>query len=176
MLRVLAASSDMPVAEYIRHVLNRHIAESGTAFREKGAVFKQGEQALQSFTLAVKEFILLYKAGATQDALKEGKEAEDLGGLKPGEVGIAGGLVGNPKRAELEGRTWEAFLRAYEFFQTEEAAANAKARLRVLEVVANLARTERAILADIDKAQVDDLLDRVEESLKGVENGKKSSG
>ncbi len=130
----------------------------------------RGELALQAFTRAVKGFILLYKAGEAQDALDQGQEAVDLGGLKPHEVvSIAGGLAANPKRAKLERRTWDAFLRAYEFFQTEEAAANAKARLHVLEVVANLARTERAILADMDRAEVDELLERVEVSLSGLE-------
>jgi len=139
-LRVLAVRSGVSVAEYVRGLLHAHIVERGAAFRERGA-------ALNFFIHAVKEYVLLYREG----------------------VAIATGLPAKERRSELERKTWEAFQKAYELFQSEEVAANAKARVRVMEVLANLARTERAILADMDKAEVDDLMDRLEESLSGLE-------
>jgi hypothetical protein len=95
----------------------------------------------------VKEYVLLYRENVTVTAALPAKE----------------------KRAELERKTWEAYKRAYEWYESEEAALNARARLRVLEVLANLARTERAILADMDRAEVDELMDQLEESLSGLE-------
>jgi len=110
-------------------------------------IYNCGNRIYDSFLRAVKEYVLLYRENVTVIAALPAKE----------------------KRAELERKTWEAYKRAYEWYESEEAALNARARLRVLEVLANLARTERAILADMDRAEVDELMDQLEESLSGLE-------
>ena len=74
-----------------------------------------------SFVRTVKEYILLYCEAA----------------------GLPGSLLAREKRAELERKNRGAYMSAYEWWVTEEPAQNAKARFQVLEVLANLARTER---------------------------------
>lgn len=153
MLKMLARRKGVSVTAYTRKTLHDHIIEQGAVFLQKGAVFRQ------QFIRDVKEYVLLYREPVvTKEPMKEEK---DSGAPSPK-------LPGQEKRQQLEAKMWEAFNTAYKWFQTEDASANATARLRVLEVLANVARTERAILADMDKAVVDDLVERVEVELNGL--------
>ena len=80
-------------------------------------------------------------------------------------VAVAGALPGKERRAELEKLTWEAVKKAHEFIQTEEAAKNAKHRMLAIQTVALITRAEAEILADMDKAEVDQIVQRIEAAL-----------
>ena len=80
-------------------------------------------------------------------------------------VGVAGALPGKERRAELEKLTWEAVKKAHEFIQTEEAAKNAKHRMLAIQAVALITRAEAEILSDMDQAEVDQIVQRIEAAL-----------
>lgn len=144
-LTALAKHDGVTRVEYIRRVLRGHIRERGIALMERGI-------ALNQFTASVKQFILAYREA----------------------VPIAGGLPGVEKRGDLEKLTWSCIKEAYEFAQSEEAASNAKARLQALFILSNLIRVERMILADQDKAAVDEIVEKIEENLDGLEKETKT--
>lgn len=135
-LRMLALKRGTTLSDYMRDMVRNHLLEMGPRFGESGV-------RLDRFTSSVKQFILTYR---------------EL-------VLVSAGLPAKPKREELEHLTWNAALRAYEFAKSEEAAAHAKARLRAMEVLANLIRAERLILQDQDKAAVDEIIEEIEEGL-----------
>jgi hypothetical protein len=113
-----------------------HILQRGAAFRERGA-------ALRAFITAGKAWIIAYHEC----------------------VAIAGALPGKERRAELEKLTWEAVKKAHEFIQTEEAAKNAKHRMLAIQAIALITRAEAEILVDMDKAEVDQIVQRIEAAL-----------
>lgn len=145
-LRALALKHGITMSDYMRDMVRHHLLETGPQFGESGV-------RLDRFIRSVKQFILTYRGLAV----------------------VSAGLPAKPKREELEHLTWDAVLRAYEFAKSEEAAANAKARLRAMEVLGNLVRAERLILHDQDEAAVDDLVEKIEESLSGLEKKTKQS-
>jgi hypothetical protein len=140
-LRALALQSDVPLAEYVRGIVHDHILQRGAAFRERGA-------ALRAFINAGKEWIVAYRGEV---------------------VFIAAGLPAKLRRAELEKLTWEAVKKAYEFIQTEEAAKNAKHRMLAIQALALITRAEEEILKDMDKAEVDQVVERIEAALNAME-------
>jgi hypothetical protein len=75
-------------------------------------------------------------------------------------LGIAG-LPAKPKRDQLEELAWRILNEAIGFKESEEAAQNARARLRVMQVVSNLMRVHLAILHEQDAAAVDELIDEL---------------
>jgi len=79
--------------------------------------------------------------------------------------GRCGSAAGKERRAELEKLTWEAVKKAHEFTQTEEAAKNAKHRMLAIQTVALITRAEAEILADMDEAEVDQIVQRIEAAL-----------
>jgi hypothetical protein len=117
-----------------------HILQRGAAFREKGA-------ALRALINAGKAWVIAYHEC----------------------VAVAAGLPGKERRAELERLTWEAVKKAHEFIQTEEAAKNAKHRILALQAVALITRAEEQILADMDKAEVDQIVQRIEAALNAMD-------
>jgi hypothetical protein len=135
-LKVFAFQSDVPLAEYVRGIVHDHILERGGAFRERGG-------GLRAFINAGKAWVITYHQY----------------------VEIAGALPGKDRRAELEKLTWEAVKKAHEFIQTEEAAKNAKHRLLAMQAVALITRAEEEILVDMDKAEVDQVVQRIEAAL-----------
>ena len=138
-LRALALKRGTTMSDYMRDVVRHHLLEMGPQFGKSGV-------RLDCFIRSVKQFILAYR--------------------EP--VVVSAGLPAKPKREELERLTWDAVLRACEFAKSEEAATQAKARLRAMEVLANLIRAERLILLDQDKAAVDDLIERLEIGLQDL--------
>lgn len=78
-------------------------------------------------------------------------------------------LPGAEKRDDLEELTWKALQEAVSFGKTEDAAADAEARLLVLRVANALMRTELAILKAQDDAFVDALLEELGADLNGLE-------
>ena len=139
-LRAFAFQSGVPLAEYVRGMVHDHILERGAGLRERGA-------ALRAFINAGKEWVIAYH----------------------GCVVIAGALPGKERRAELEKLTWEAVKKAHEFIQTEEAAKNAKHRMLAIQAVALITRAESEILVDMDKAEVDQVVQRIEAALSDME-------
>ena len=135
-LKVFAFQSGVPLAEYVRDIVHDHILERGGAFRERGG-------ALRALINAVKAWVIAYHEC----------------------VAVAAGLPGKERRAELEKLTWEAVKKAHEFIQTEEAAKNAKHRMLAIQTVALITRAEAEILADMDKAEVDQIVQRIEAAL-----------
>jgi hypothetical protein len=135
-LKVFAFQSDVPLAEYVRGLAHDHILERGGAFRERGG-------ALRALINAGKAWVIAYHEC----------------------VAVAGALPGKERRAELEKLTWEAVKKAHEFIQTEEAAKNAKHRMLAIQAVALITRAEAEILADMDKAEVDQIVQRIEAAL-----------
>jgi len=135
-LKAFAFQSGVPLAEYVRGMVHDHILQRGAAFRERGA-------ALRTFINAGKAWVIGYR--------------ED--------VAIAGALPGKERRAELERLTWEAVKKAHEFIQSEEAAKNAKHRILAIQAVALITRAESEILVDMDKAEVDQIVERIEAAL-----------
>ena len=135
-LKAFAFQSDVPLAEYVRDIVHDHILERGGAFRERGG-------ALRALINAGKAWVIVYHQC----------------------VGVAGALPGKERRAELEKLTWEAVKKAHEFIQTEEAAKNAKNRILVIQAIALITRAEEQILADMDKAEVDQIVQRIEAAL-----------
>ena len=135
-LKVFAFQSGVPLAEYVRDMVHDHILERGGAFRERGG-------ALRALINAGKAWVIAYHEC----------------------VAVAGALPGKERRAELEKLTWEAVKKAHEFIQTEEAAKNAKHRMLAIQAVALITRAEAGILADMDKAEVDQIVQRIEAAL-----------
>jgi len=135
-LKAFAFHSGVPLAEYVRDIVHDHILQRGGAFRERGG-------ALRALINAGKAWVIAYH----------------------GCVAIAAGLPGKERRAELEKLTWEAVKKAHEFFETEEAAKNAKYRMMALQAIALITRAEEEILADMDKAEVDQIVQRIEAAL-----------
>ena len=80
-------------------------------------------------------------------------------------IAVARTLPGKRRRAELEKLTWEAVRKAHDFIQTEEAAKNAKHRMLAIQAVALITRAEAEILVDMDKAEVDQIVQRIEAAL-----------
>jgi hypothetical protein len=74
-------------------------------------------------------------------------------------------LPAKERRAELERLTWEAVKKAHEFIQTEEAAKNAKHRMLAIQAIALITRAEEEILSDMDQAEVDQIVQRIEAAL-----------
>ena len=135
-LKAFAFQSDVPLAEYVRGLVHDHILERGGAFRERGG-------ALRGLINAVKAWLIAYHEC----------------------VAVAGALPGKERRAELEKLTWEAVKKVHEFIQTEEAAKNAKHRMLAIQAVALITRAEEEILADMDQAEVDQIVERIEAAL-----------
>ena len=135
-LKVFAFHSGVSVPDYVRGLVHDHILQKGAAFREKGA-------ALRALINAGKAWLNAYHEC----------------------VAVAAGLPGKERRAELERLTWEAVKKAHEFIQTEEAAKNAKHRILALQAIALITRAEEQILADMDKAEVDQIVQRIEAAL-----------
>ena len=135
-LKAFAFQSGVPLAEYVRVMVHDHILQRGAAFRERGA-------ALRALINAGKAWVIAYHEC----------------------VAVAGALPGKERRAELEKLTWEAVKKAHEFIQTEEAAKNAKHRMLAIQTVALITRAEAEILADMDKAEVDQIVQRIEAAL-----------
>jgi hypothetical protein len=139
-LKAFAFQSGVPLAEYVRGMVHDHILERGAGLRERGA-------ALRALINAEKAWLIAYHGG----------------------VVIAGALPGKERRAELEKLTWEAVKKAHEFIQTEEAAKNAKHRMLAIQAVALITRAESEILVDMDKAEVDQVVQRIEAALSDME-------
>ena len=139
-LRAFAFQSGVPLAEYVRGMVHDHILERGAGLRERGAAYR-------ALINAGKAWVIAYH----------------------GDVVIAGALPGKERRAELEKLTWEAVKKAHEFIQTEEAAKNAKHRMLAIQAVALITRAESEILADMDKAEVDQVVQRIEAALSDME-------
>lgn len=135
-LKAFAFQSDVPLAEYVRGMVHDHILQRGAAFRERGA-------ALRGLINAGKAWVIAYHEC----------------------VAIVGALPGKERRAELEKLTWEAVKKAHEFIQTEEAAKNARHRMLAIQAVALITRAEEEILADMDQAEVDQIVERIEAAL-----------
>ena len=135
-LKAFAFQSDVPLAEYVRGMVHDHILQRGAASRERGA-------ALRALINAGKAWVIAYHEC----------------------VAIAGALPGKERRAELERLTWEAVKKAHEFIQTEEAAKNARHRMLAIQAVALITRAEEEILADMDQAEVDQIVERIEAAL-----------
>jgi len=64
-------------------------------------------------------------------------------------VAVAGGLPGKERRTELERLTWEA-------------AKNERHRMLAIQAIALITRAEEEILADMDKAEADQIVRRIE--------------
>lgn len=139
-LKAFAFQSGVPLAEYVRGMVHDHILQRGAAFRSGGA-------ALRSLINAGKAWVNAYCKC----------------------VVIAGGLSGKDRRTELERLTWEAVKKAHEFIQTEEAAKNAKHRMLAIQAIALITRAEEEILLDMDKAEVDQIVERIEAALNVME-------
>jgi hypothetical protein len=135
-LKAFAFQSGVPLAEYVRGMVHDHILQRGAALRERGA-------ALRALINAGKAWVIAYHEC----------------------VAVAGVLPGKERRAELEKLTWEAVKKAHEFIETEEAAKNAKHRMLAIQAVALITRAEAEILADMDKAEVDQIVQRIEAAL-----------
>jgi hypothetical protein len=139
-LRALALKRGITFSEYLRDLVRQHLIETGPQFGESGIRLDHLIRSVKQFTLTYRELVV-----------------------------VSAGLPAKPKREELERLTWDAVLRAYEFAKSEEAAAHAKARLRAVEVLANLVRAERLILLDQDKAAVDEIIEELEKNLGSME-------
>jgi len=135
-LKVFAHEDGVPVSEYVREMVREHILQRGARFMEPGA-------RLRALINAGKTWVIAYHRCVT----------------------VAAGLPGKERRAELERLTWEAVKKAHEFIQTEEAAKNAKYRMLAIQAVALITRAEEEILADMDKAEVDQIVQRIEAAL-----------
>jgi hypothetical protein len=135
-VKALASQDDVSFAEYVRDMFHDHILVRGAAFRERGAAFTALINAGKAWVMAYYEC-----------------------------VGIAAQLPGKDRRAELEKLTWDAVKKAHEYIQTEEAAKNAKHRILAMQAVALITRAEEQILADMDKAEVDQIVQRIEAAL-----------
>jgi hypothetical protein len=75
------------------------------------------------------------------------------------------GLPSTEKRDKLETITWQAIHEALEWSRSEEAAAKAGARARIMHLVNALIRTELAILDSRDEAHVEELVQELEAEL-----------
>jgi len=139
-LKAFAFQSGVPLAEYVRGMVHDHILERGAGLRERGA-------ALRALINAGKAWLIAYHGG----------------------VVIAGALPAKERRAEPEKLIWEAVKKAHEFIQTEEAAKNAKHRMLAIQAVALITRAESEILVDMDKAEVDQVVQRIEAALSDME-------
>lgn len=135
-LKAFAFQSGVPLAEYVRDMVHDHILERGGAFRERGGAFRALINAGKAWVISYHEC-----------------------------VAVAASLPGKERRAELERLTWEAVKKAHEFIQTEEAAKNAKHRMLAIQAIALITRAEEEILADMDKAEVDQIVQRIEVAL-----------
>jgi hypothetical protein len=105
---------------------------------------------LQEFLRIVEEWIQLYRS-----------------------VGIAG-LPGTERRAQLERIIWQALQEIVEYSKTEEAAKNAAERRRVMDLLNHAVRAELAVLHEQDYFFVEDLIEKLEESMKENEEEKEA--
>jgi hypothetical protein len=137
-LKAFALQSDVSLAEYVRDMVHDHILQSGAAFRESGAAFRAFINAVKAWVIDYRECVLIAGGGA---------------------------LPAKERRAELERLTWEAVKKAHEFIQTEEAAKNAKHRMLAIQTIALITRAEEEILSDMDRAEVDQVVQRIEAAL-----------
>lgn len=130
----MAKRKQVTVGWYLRDtVVKEHMRQDYNA--------RKGIDLLTPFTRTVKEFILTQRGQM---------------------ISIASSLPADHKRRELERLTWQAVQQAYAYSQTEDAANNAKARLRGLTVLADLVTIERALINDEDDAFVDKLLEELD--------------
>jgi hypothetical protein len=106
---------------------------------------------LQEFLRIIEEWIELYRS-----------------------VGIAG-LPGTERRAQLEKIIWQALQEIAEYSKTEEAAKNAAERRRAMELLNHAVRAELAVLHEQDYFYVEDLIEKLEESMKEDEEEKKAA-
>jgi len=135
-LRGFAYQEGVPVSEYVREMVHDHILQRGGRFRETGV-------RLRVLSSAVKAWLIAYHES----------------------VAIAGQLPGKERRAELEKLTWDAVKKAHEFIESEDAAKNARHRILAIQAIALITRAEEEILLDMDKAEVDEIVKRIEETL-----------
>jgi hypothetical protein len=138
-LKGFAFLDGVPLAEYVRGMAHDEILKRGASFQERGTAFR-------ALTHSVKAWLMTYYAC----------------------VEIAGQLPGKERRAELERLTWNAVKKAHEFIETEEAAKNAKHRILAIQAIALITRAEEQILLDMDKAEVDEIVKRIEEILRVI--------
>jgi hypothetical protein len=134
-LKAFAYQEGIPVSEYVREMVHDHILQRGARFRGTGA-------RLRALSNAAKAWLVAYHRC----------------------VAIAG-LPGKERRAELEKLTWDAVKKAHEFIESEEAAKNARHRILAIQAIALITRAEEEILLDMDKAEVDEIVKRIEETL-----------
>jgi len=139
-LKVFAFQTGVPLAEYVRVMVHDHILQRGAGFRESGA-------GLRALVRAGKAWVIAYREC----------------------VAVAAGLPGKERRTELEKLTWNAVKRAHEFIETEEAAKNAKHRILAIQAIALITRAEEQILLDMDRAEVDEIVKRIEEILSVID-------
>jgi hypothetical protein len=139
-LKAFAHQEGVAVSEYARRMVHDHILERGAEFSQAGVRFSQGDVRLKAMIMAIKAWLIAYYQS----------------------VAIAGQLPGKERRAELERLTWEAVKKAHEFIQTEEAAKNAKHRILAIQAIALITRAEEQILADMDKGEVGQIVERIE--------------
>jgi hypothetical protein len=107
---------------------------------------------LQEFTHMVSEWVNLYRS-----------------------VGVAG-LPGTEKRAELEKIMWQALQEIAEYSKSEEAAKNAEERRRVMELLNRAVRAELAVLHEQDAFYVEDLIEKLETSMRKLDEEKAATG
>lgn len=107
---------------------------------------------LQEFTRMVTEWINLYRS-----------------------VGVAG-LPGTEKRAGLEKIMWQALQEIAEYSKSEEAAKNAEERRRVMELLNRAVRAELAVLHEQDAFYVEDLIEKLETSMRKLDEEKAKTG
>jgi hypothetical protein len=138
-LKGLALLDGVSLAEYVREMAHDELLKRGSAFRESGSAFRAVSSAGKAWVIAYHRC-----------------------------VGLAG-LPGKERRAELEKLTWDAVKKAHEYIQTEEAAKNAKHRIVAMQAVALITRAEEQILLDMDKAEVDEIVKRIEEILNVID-------
>jgi len=139
-LKAFAFQDGVSFAEYVRGMVHDHILERGAVFRERGAAFRALSNAGKAWVMAYYE-----------------------------RVAVAGALPGKERRAELEKLTWNAVKKAHEFIETEDAAKNAKHRILAIQAIALITRAEEQILLDMDKAEVDEIVKRIEEILNVID-------
>jgi len=139
-LKAFAFIDGVSLAEFVRSMAHDEILKRGASFREGGTAFRALSNAGKAWLMAY------YQC-----------------------VAIAGQLPGKERRAELEKLTWNAVKKAHEFIETEEAAKNAKHRILAIQAIALITRAEEQILLDMDRAEVDEIVKRIEEILSVID-------
>jgi len=120
----------------VRGMVHDHIHERGAGFLESGA-------GLRALVRAGKVWVIAYHEC----------------------IALAADLPREERRAELERLTWEAVKKAHEFIHTEEPANKTKHRILAIEAIALITRAQEQILAHVDKAEVDQIVQRIEAAL-----------